>query len=338
MKLFSFFLIIFFTYRASNSYSKTMFKRVPSEIVNEIDNDVSEDSKFVNHFQNKQDFKKQKSQKVEQRKLEQIQTQTQKLNPPHSHHFHIKRRRLFISDSKSKINRHENRKTRKLLRSNMAENQQKQINHVTKEHHHHSNSKRALTASPNKSNLINVETRGNLDQLVEATIKNTPNQQPKIIVINQPITIGSEAELKDLSIYDVDKGRYVSGEYPPKNYKLQGSVVVYEMDGLVQMLDQILLIYSSFYTMLPGKDSTTSINDKSLNLLDFYGKVRAFVNGFMSARAKLTQDLKFCVTRLLTFRIGQDSMLMISTHNFNYLKSSQLFTKVEIVNLGFMQT
>lgn len=159
------------------------------------------------------------------------------------------------------------------------------------------------------SGTVSINTQSSLDQVIQASIKNSPDQKPQIIVINQPVPVGTEGNLGPISNYNLNKGAYITGPYPPPNYNLTGPVTAYEADGLITMLSGISSLYSSFYDMLPNEQPTYNPSDSSLNVMEFYGKVRAFVNGFMAVRVKLQTDINFVVSRLITLRIGQDNML-----------------------------
>lgn len=174
---------------------------------------------------------------------------------------------------------------------------------------------------------VNIQTQDTLDHIVQSSIKNSKDNQPQIIIINQPVPIGTEGDLRPLSTYDLDKGNYITGPYPPLNYNLTGPMTAYEIDGLIIHLNKISDLYTSFYDMLPSEQPTLKGGDQSLNLFEFYGKVRAFVNGFMSVRVKLQKDIDFAVNRLITLRTGQDPMLKY----FGFFSSFTLLRKKTIV-------
>lgn len=174
---------------------------------------------------------------------------------------------------------------------------------------------------------ISIQTKDSLDHVVQSSIKNSHDQQPQIIIINQPVPIGTEGDLRPLSTYDIDKGNYISGPYPPLNYNLTGPMTAYEIDGLISHLNLISDLYTSFYDMLPSEEPTLKGGDQSLNLLEFYGKVRSFINGFMAVRIKLQKDIDFAVNRLITLRTGQDPMLKY----FGFFSSFTLLRKKTIV-------
>lgn len=156
---------------------------------------------------------------------------------------------------------------------------------------------------------VSIQTQSSLDKVVESSIKNSHDQKPQIIIINQPVPIGTEGDLHPLSTYDLDRGNYISGPYPPTEVVLKGPMTAYEIDGMISLLNSISNLYTSFYDMLPADEPTLNPSDKSLNVFEFYGKVRAFINGFIAIRPKLQKDLNFAVNRLITLRVSQDAML-----------------------------
>ena len=173
----------------------------------------------------------------------------------------------------------------------------------------HKSLHRRTQLTPANPTSININTQNSLDDVVQSSIKNSLGTTPQIIIINQPLPIGTEGQLRPLNTYDFDQGNYITGQYPPANGIIRGPITAYEIDGLMTMLHATSNLYSSFYDMLPVEQPSISPNDKTLNVLEFYGKVRAFLNGFVAVQSKLRADISFASQRLLTLRLGQDSML-----------------------------
>ena len=233
----------------------------------------------------------------------------------------------------------------KVMNTPTSERKLSIFRHRTWDHHSHRNTQRKVERfrrrhlfshhslgrktqdSSNKIKSININTGASLDEVVQSSIKNSFDQQPQIIIINQPIPIGTEGNLRPLSTYNFDQGNYITGQYPPVSGIIRGSMTAYEIDGLITMLHATSNLYSSFYNMLPVQQPSFSPSDKSLNVLEFYGKVRAFINGFVAIQSKLQSDMAFATQRLLTLRLSQDSMLVF----YGFSKAFTLLRKRSIV-------
>jgi hypothetical protein len=246
------------------------------------------------------------------KQLEDVPSERRLESPQHPHHHsHTSTRRLRYTGHRNSRNRrasHAHHHSSRSIRIHIVGNQAKIVPQGA-----NTQSRKAqvtqTTPGIHSSGTVSINTQTSLDKVIQASIKNSPDQRPQIIVINQPVPVGTEGNLGPISNYNLNKGAYITGPYPPADIILTGPVTAYEADGLITMLSDISRLYSSFYDMLPNEQPTYNPSDHALNVMEFYGKVRAFVNGFMAVRLKLQTDINFVVSRLITLRLGQDNML-----------------------------
>lgn len=280
----------------SASYSRTMFK--PISIQNHERILETQNNELLTHNVKKQNtFEK----------------------PSHHHHHHT--HQYFEINANKNLQNQPKINPQDRFNIGSFGIQPDKINHISRK------TQNVLSNNKPHVNQINIKTQTSVDKIIESSLKNSFDKKPQIIVINQPIAIGTEGDLQPISTYDMNKGSYITGTYPPAKGIILGPMTFYEIDPLINMIDMISTTYSGFFNMLPKDQPIQGNYDKSLNVLDFYGKVRAFVNAFISVRVSLQTDVKFVVSRILTLRIGQEPMLKY----YGFYNGFQLLKKRTIV-------
>ncbi len=154
-----------------------------------------------------------------------------------------------------------------------------------------------------------IYTPASLQTIVSSTLTSEAASSANIIVINQPVPIGTGGFDSGL-VNEMSTWR--SGPYPPTNGYLTGAMTAYELDPMITLLNRIKDLYQSYYELLPERANPFAFQKNyppNLAVLTFYNKVKIFSEKFAQSRDELQNSMLFSVSRLLTFKTGQDRML-----------------------------